>query len=191
MRNVIRVVLIVVALLILFIGTRPGEFHVERSTTIAAPAAAVYSRLDDFHQWAAWSPWDKFDPQMSKVYEGAASGVGASYHWTGNNKVGEGRMTISQSEPPARLVMTVEFFKPWKGNNTTTFSLAPDGANTKLTWAMEGKEDFMGKAMGLFMNMDKMIGPDFERGLANLRTQVEGEAPHAEGGAAAAPPAGK
>jgi len=191
MKNVIRVVLVVVALLILYIGTRPGEFRVERSATIAAPAEAVFARLDDFHQWAAWSPWEKLDPKMSKAYEGATSGVGASYHWTGNDKVGEGRMTISQSEPPSKVVMSVEFLKPWKATNTTTFTLAPDGPNTKVTWAMQGKEDFMGKAMGLFMNMDKMIGPDFELGLANLRAQVEGQAQSPAAAAAAAPPPGK
>jgi len=191
MKNVIRVVLIVVALLILYIGTRPGEFRVERSATIAAPAEAVFARLDDFHQWAAWSPWEKLDPKMSKAYEGAASGVGASYHWTGNDKVGEGRMTISQSEPPSKVVMAVEFLKPWKATNTTTFTLAPEGPNTRVTWAMQGKEDFMGKAMGLFMNMDKMIGPDFEQGLANLRAQVEGGAQSPAADATAAPPAGK
>jgi uncharacterized protein YndB with AHSA1/START domain len=169
MKHVIRIVLIVVALLILYIGTRPGQYRVERSTTIAAPSAAVFAQLDDFRQWAAWSPWDKLDPQMGKVYEGPASGVGASYHWTGNDKVGEGRMTISRSEPPSSLVMTVEFLKPWKATNTTTFTLAADGPNTKVTWAMEGKEDFMGKAMGIFMSMDKMIDGDFDRGLANLR----------------------
>ena len=176
MKNVLRIILVVVALLILFIATRPGQFRVERSTTIAAPGLAVFARLDDFRQWAAWSPWEKLDPQMKKEYEGPAAGVGASYHWTGNDKVGEGRMTISRSEPPTGLVMSVEFLKPWKATNTTTFTLAADGQNTKVTWAMEGKENFMGKAMGIFMNMDKMIGADFERGLANLRALAEGGA---------------
>ena len=176
MRNVIRVVLAIVAVLVIVIGTRPDHFHVERSTTIAAPGAAVFARLDDFHQWAEWSPWEKLDLQMKKTYEGANSGVGAAYHWAGNDKVGEGRMTISQSEPPTSLVMSAEFLKPFKATNQCTFSLAADGANTRVTWAMDGHEDFMGKAMCLIMNPDKMIGPDFERGLANLRALAEREA---------------
>jgi uncharacterized protein YndB with AHSA1/START domain len=177
MRNVLRIVLIVVALLVVFIGTRPNHFHVERSTTIAAPGAAVFARLDDFHQWSDWSPWDKLDLQMKKEYSGAASGVGASYHWVGNDKVGEGHMTISQSQPPSSLAMTVGFLKPFKATNTATFTLAADGPGTRVTWAMDGPENFMGKAMCLFMSPDKMIGPDFERGLANLRALAEREAP--------------
>ncbi len=176
MRNVIRIIVLVIALLVGFIGTRPDHFHVERSATIAAPGAAVFARLDDFHQWAAWSPWDKLDPNMQKTYEGAASGVGAAYHWAGNTKVGEGRMAIAQTQPPSSLVMNIEFLKPFKASNTCTFTLAADGPGTKVTWAMDGKEDFMGKAMGLFMSADKMIGPDFERGLGNLRAVVEREA---------------
>lgn len=189
MRNVIRIVLLVVALLIIFIQRRPDQFHVERSTTIAAPGAAVFARLDDFHQWASWSPWDKLDLNMKKTYEGASSGVGAAYHWAGNDKVGEGRMTISQSQPPASLVMSAEFIKPFKANNTCSFTLAPDGPGTRVIWAMDGRENFMGKAMGLLMSADKMIGPDFERGLANLRALAEREAQQ-PGDSTAAPRAG-
>jgi len=177
MRNVIRVVVLVVALLIAFITSRPDHFRVERSTSIAATGTAVFAHLDNFHRWADWSPWEKLDPQMKRTYEGPESGLGASYAWAGNNKVGEGRMTISQVEAPSHLAMNLEFIKPFKANNTCSFSLAADGANTKVTWVMEGHEDFMGKAMGLFMSADKMVGPDFERGLGNLRTLAEHEAP--------------
>jgi uncharacterized protein YndB with AHSA1/START domain len=187
MRNVLRIVLIVVALLVVVIGTRPDHFHVERSATIAAPATEVFARLNDFHQWSDWSPWDKLDLQMKKDYSGSAAGVGASYHWAGNDKVGEGRMTITQSQPPSNLTMTIEFLKPFKANNTVNFTLAADGPGTRVTWAMDGHENFMGKAMGLFMSADKMIGPDFERGLANLRTLAERGAAAPSASSAASP----
>lgn len=176
MKIVIRVVLLAVVLLIIVIATRPDTFHVERSTSIAAPGATVFARLDDFHQWADWSPWEKLDPQMKRTFEGPASGVGASYAWTGNDKVGEGRMTIAQSQPPSSLVMNLEFLKPFKATNTAIFTLADDGANTRVTWAMDGHQNFVSKAMCLVMSMDKAIGPDFERGLASLRTLAEHDA---------------
>ena len=174
MKNVLRIILLIVVILVAVVSIRPSEFHVERSATINAPADSLVARVADLHRWAEWSPWDKRDPQMKRDYEGAASGVGASYHWAGNDKVGEGRMTVTDVLPGQKVGFKLEFLKPYKATNTSTFTFAPESAATKVTWGIDGHEDFMGKAMGLFMNMDKMIGPDFEEGLANMKKQAEG-----------------
>ena len=181
MKKVLMILLIVVVGLAMFISNRPGQFHVERSTTIEAPAAVLFPRIADLHGWAAWSPWEKRDLQMKKTFSGAEAGVGAVYDWSGNDKVGSGRMTVAELTPDSRIEITVEFFKPFAATSSCIFTLAPEGSGTKVTWAMEGKEDFMGKAMGLFMNMDKMIGGDFEEGLANLKRVAEAGAPSPAG----------
>jgi uncharacterized protein YndB with AHSA1/START domain len=176
--------MLVVLACLLFINTRPDSFHVERSTTIAAPSESVFAKINDFHEWTAWSPWEKLDPALKRTFDGAAAGVGAGYHWVGNDKVGEGHMTIMESEPPRGIKIKLEFLKPFQATNTATFALIPDGPGTRVTWSMDGKNNFMAKAMSVFMNMDKMIGPDFERGLATLKSQAEAGAP-ATGGAPA------
>ena len=156
---------------------------------MSAPAEIVFARIDDFHQWAAWSPWEKLDPQMQKSFGGAASGVGAEYHWIGNDKVGEGRMTITESRPSERVVVRLEFLKPWPSTSTSTFTLAPEGQGTRVTWAMDGRHDFVSKAMCVFVSMDKMVGTDFERGLAVLGTMAAVEAAEsAPADSTAAPP---
>lgn len=176
----IKTILIVIAVLIVgvlaFATTKPDTFSVQRSTTIKAPPDKIFAVVNDFHRWPDWSPWEKLDPQMKRTFEGPASGVGASYAWTGNDKVGEGRMTIAQSQPPSSLMMNLEFLKPFKSTNTATFALADDGANTKVTWSMDGHMNFLAKAMCLVMSMDKAVGPDFERGLASLKTLAEHDA---------------
>jgi uncharacterized protein YndB with AHSA1/START domain len=159
---------LLVAILAAVVATRPSTFRVERSATAAAPPEAVYAQIADFHRWAAWSPWEKLDPGMKKDFAGPAVGQGAGYHWSGNDKVGEGRMTVTAATPGEQVVIQLEFLKPWASTSTTTFRLAPEGAGTRVTWSMEGHHDFMGKAFSLFMDMDKMIGSDFERGLAQL-----------------------
>jgi len=171
-----------------FVATRPGTFHIERSTTVSAPAATIQAEIDDFHRWAAWSPWEGLDPAMKKTIEGPASGVGATYHWVGNDKVGEGRMTVTGLEPAAKVDVRLEFMKPWKATNQTAFLLAPEGEGTRVTWTMDGTNDFMGKAMGVFMNMDKMIGADFEKGLASLKSVAETAAAAAPADSGAATP---
>ena len=173
MRNVVRIILIVVALCLAFIQTRPDHFHVERSATINATGETVFAQINDFHQWPAWSPWGKLDPQMQTTFEGPASGEGAIYHWTGNKDVGEGSMKITESTPSSMVTIDLEFIKPFQASNVTTFALAPEGAGTKVTWAMEGKNNFMFKAMSLLMNMDKQVGGDFERGLTALKGVAE------------------
>jgi uncharacterized protein YndB with AHSA1/START domain len=168
-----------VALVLVFVivvATRPSTFRYERSTTVSAPPDAVYALLNDFHHWGKWSPWEKLDPNLQRTYEGAASGVGAKYAWKGNDKVGEGRMTIEEAKVNESIRIKLEFLKPFEATNTTTFTIAPEGGGVKIVWAMTGNNNFMSKAAGLFMDMDKMIGSDFDRGLAQLKEHAEADA---------------
>lgn len=173
LKKVLIGVAAVLGILLIVIATRPSTFHIERSTTMSAPPESAFAQVNDFRAWSAWSPWDKLDPGMKRTYEGAPSGAGARYGWTGNDKVGEGRMTIEKSERPSLISIKLEFIKPFASTNQTTFSFAPAGGGTKVTWAMDGHNDFMGKAFSLFMDMDKMVGADFERGLAAMKTAAE------------------
>lgn len=168
MKKVLLFLVVVVAVLLVVIQSRPGTFHVERSATIAAPASVVYAQLSNFHAWHDWSPWEKLDPAMKTDFSGPESGVGASYHWVGNDKVGEGRMTIKEAQPDQKVGIALDFIKPFAANNDCSFTLSPEGAGTKVTWAMDGKQTFISKAMCMITPMDKMIGPDFERGLTSL-----------------------
>jgi uncharacterized protein YndB with AHSA1/START domain len=162
------VLLVVLAALATFIATRPGEFRISRSRTLAAPPEVVHAYVNDFNKWPEWSPWEKLDPTMKKQISGPPTGPGSSYHWAGNNKVGEGRMTILDSRPPESVTLRLEFMRPWKAVNTTQFDFARSGPGTSVTWAMTGTHNFMAKAFGMFMNMDKLVGTDFEKGLASL-----------------------
>lgn len=173
-----KILLGLVAIVAAFLGfaaTRPNTFHVERSVPVAATPDAVLNVMGDFHRFPEWSPWQKLDPNMKTTFEGDAGTVGSSYAWTGNSKVGEGKMTITEVQPD-HITMRLEFIKPWQATNTTTYTVAPDGANTKVTWSMDGKNNFMFKVMGIFMNMDKAVGKDFEEGLAALKPVVEAAA---------------
>ena len=160
------------ALLVIVILMQPATFHIERSIDMAAPPEAAFAQVNDFHAWSAWSPWEKLDPSMKRSYDGAPAGVGAKYAWVGNKQVGEGRMTIEQSEP-ARVVIKLEFLKPFAATNTATFTFVKTPEGNKTTWAMDGEKNFVAKAFHLVMNMDKMIGPDFERGLASMKAVAE------------------
>jgi uncharacterized protein YndB with AHSA1/START domain len=150
------------------ISMQPSEFQIERKVVVAARPEVVWPLLTDFHQWERWSPWEKVDPEMTKSYEGAPAGVGAIYAWKGNNKVGEGRMTIASANAPSQIDIKLEFMAPWVATNTTTFTLAAEGESTSVVWNMKGKNDFMGKAMSMTMDMDAMVGAYFEKGLASL-----------------------
>lgn len=165
----------VIGVLAFAISRRPPELRVERSTVVGAPPGAVFEHINDLHAWPEWSPWAKLDPEMQVTYDGAAAGVGAGYAWTGNKKVGEGRMTITESRPDERVALRLEFIKPFKSVSDTAFVLTPQGDGTRVTWTMRSKHDFMSKAMGVFMNMDQLIGKDFEKGLAQMKTVVEAE----------------
>ena len=145
-----------------------NEFEVTRDVTIAAPPAAVFDLLVDFHRWTEWSPWEDLDPNLARTYSGAPSGTGAVYEWVGNRKAGAGRMEITAAEAPSRVEIALQFIKPFKSSSTTTFLLDERGEGTHVTWRMVGPKTFMTRLMGVFMSMDKMVGRDFERGLARL-----------------------
>jgi uncharacterized protein YndB with AHSA1/START domain len=152
---------------------RPNTFRVERRARVNAAPERVYSFLTDFHQWPSWSPWEKLDPAMQRSHSGAERGRGAVYEWEGNKKVGKGRMEILEAVPASRVVIKLDFFVPWEAHNTTEFTLTPVAGGTDVTWAMHGASPFMMKVMGIFMPMDKMVGKDFEAGLANLKRAAE------------------
>ena len=168
--------LVLVALFLIVVALQPSSFRVARSTTIAAPPSVVFAQVNDFHKWEAWNPWDKIDPAMKRTYEGAPSGAGAIYAWVGNSDVGEGKMTITESRPGELVRINMEFFKPMAGTSTTEFTFVPQGGGTLVTWTMFGDNNFVGKAMCLFMNMDTMIGGQFEKGLADMKKAAESAA---------------
>lgn len=163
---------LVVALVVL-IALQPGTFLVSRSTTIAAPPATVFGHVNDFHKWADWSPWAKLDPAMKLFFDGPAAGTGAVYRWSGNSEVGEGQMTIVDSKPGERVEIQLVFIKPIAAVNNTEFIFKPDAGKTVVTWNMSGTNDFMAKAFSLFVSMDKLVGGDFEKGLAQLKSVSE------------------
>lgn len=177
-------ILAVVVGFAIVVATRPAAFKIERSLAVHAPPAVVAAQINDFHNWAPWSPWAKLDPTMKTTYEGPASGVGASYSWSGNSKVGQGKMTIKESTPAATTI-DLQFEAPMKAENTTVFAFQPTADGTNVVWTMTGENNFMGKAFAMVMDMDKMVGGDFERGLGGLKTVAEAEA---QKKAAAAPP---
>lgn len=169
--------LIIIAIVILAVLAmalaRPREFWVVRSADFAASPEAVFGKLNDFKNWKAWSPWEAMDPAMERNYSGAPSGRGAKYAWVGNKKVGQGNMEITRSSPFTSLELNLNFLKPFKASNITEFTLVPKGPITKLIWEMRGPSPFMMKVMGIFMDFDKIVGKDFEQGLANLKAIVE------------------
>ena len=171
-----KILLGLAAIVVVFLITaafQPAEFHIARTATIAAPPAAVFEQINNFQNWDAWSPWARLDPNAKNTFEGPPAGVGAGFAWSGNHEVGEGRMTNTGSKPNELVAMRLEFTKPFAATNTTEFTLKPEGAGTVVTWAMSGRNNFMGKCMGLVMNCDKMVGGQFEKGFANLKTIVE------------------
>ena len=171
--GIVIVVVVLVAVCAVVVVLQPAHYQVERSTAINAPASVVFAQVNDFHKWQAWSPWAKMDPAMKQSYEGSPAGVGAIYTWAGNSEVGEGRMTITDSHPSEHIRIKLEFLKPWAATNATDFTFRPQGNQTAVTWTLSGDNNFMRKAFGLFMNMDKMIGNDFEKGLAQLKSVAE------------------
>jgi uncharacterized protein YndB with AHSA1/START domain len=148
-------------------------YDVERSVTIEAPPARIYDQIANFHNWANWSPWEDRDPELHRTFSGAESGTGAVYGWSGNRKAGQGRMEITDATAPERVEIDLVFEKPWKARNETRFTIAPQGSGSRVTWSMTGKKTLMTKVMGIFKTMDKFLGPDFEKGLAQLKTTTE------------------
>ena len=179
----IGVAILVVALVVL-IATRPSDFRIVRTATMAAPAPVVFEQVNDFQKWAAWSPWEKKDPAIRRTYGGPPEGgVGQTYAWAGNKEVGEGRMTLTESRPSELVRIKLEFFKPVAATHHAEFTFEPKGEQTAVTWSMTGRNNFVGKAFCLFMDMDKMVGGDFEKGLAAMKTVAESQAAPAQAAA--------
>lgn len=159
--------------ILLAAALKPAHFHVERSLTMPSSAEKVFSLVNDFRLWQEWSPWEKLDPNMKRTFEGPPSGTGASYSWSGNEDVGSGRMTIVSSTPPSTIQIRLEFLKPWAATNDVNFTFLAEEAQTKVTWSMSGKVPYSTRIFTLFFNMDKLVGQDFEKGLAQLKARVE------------------
>src|SRR4030088_2306333 len=171
---IIAVVLaIAIAIVLILAATKPDTFSVRRATTVKAPPERIFPLINDFHQWGTWSPYENKDPAMKRSYSGADSGKGAVYAWDGNNNVGSGRMEILDASLPSKIVIKLDFFKPFEGHNTAEFTMLPQGDATNLVWLMHGPAPFMSKLMQVFMNVDNMVGKDFEVGLANLKKLTE------------------
>ena len=171
--SILAVLVVAVVGVLLVASTRPSDFTVQRSASIRAPADRLLPMIADFRQWPAWSPWEKLDPNMKRTYSGAASGVGSVYEWSGSSEVGQGRMEVRDVVPASKVGIQLDFIKPFEGHNVTDFTLVPQGERTEVTWLMHGPAPFVSKLMGLFVDMDKMIGKDFETGLANLKAASE------------------
>lgn len=167
------VIAVLIAGVLILAATKPDTFRVERSAAIKAPPEKVFALINDFKAWAAWSPWEKKDPAMKRTFGATTSGKGATYGWEGNKDVGTGSMTITESAPSTKLALNLDFLKPFEAHNIAEFTLSAQGDTTNVTWAMHGPANFMTKIMHVFMNMDKMVGPDFEAGLANLKAAAE------------------
>ena len=164
---------IAIAIVLILAAAQPATFSVRRATTVEAPAEKIFPLINDFHQWESWSPYENKDPAMKRTYSGAASGRGAVYAWEGNKNVGSGRMEILETSVPSKVVIKLDFITPFEGHNTAEFTMLPQADATNLTWAMHGPTPFMMKMMHVFINMDRMIGKDFEAGLANLKLLTE------------------
>lgn len=160
------------ALVLAVASRRPKTFRIERKAVLRATPEAIMAQLINFQRWQAWSPWEKLDPKMQRTFSGTPIGVGSAYAWQGTGKVGAGRMEIRSVEP-LKVTIQLDFLKPFEAHNSAEFTLTPQSDNTELTWAMHGPQPLIGRAMGLFFNIDKLIGRDFETGLANLKALVE------------------
>ncbi len=166
-------VVVLIAAVLIYAATRPDTFRVQRSTSIKAPPEKIFALINDFHSWGAWSPYEKKDPAMKRTMSDPASGKGAVYEWEGDRNVGKGRMEIAESSPPSRVAIDLAFVRPFEARNIVEFTLAPERDATNVTWAMNGPSPYLSKLMGIFCNMDSMIGKDFEAGLASLKTVAE------------------
>jgi len=173
----IKIVAIVAAILIAGVliaaATRPDTFRVQRAASIKAPPEKIFALINDFKAWATWSPWEKKDPAMKRTYGATTSGKGAAYAWEGNKDVGQGSMEITESSPPSKIAVRLDFLKPFEAHNIVEFTLEAKGDATSVTWAMRGDTPYFAKIIHVFINMDDMVGKDFEAGLANLKAVAE------------------
>lgn len=170
--SIVYFLLAALALLLIYAWFKPAKFRIERSAVINAAPEKVHALIDDFRQWNGWSPWEEMDPHMEKTFSGAATGVGSAYAWKGP-KSGEGNMLMTRSDPQTGISLDLNFTKPMKANNKTDFTLTPADGGTRVNWAMYGEQDFMGRLFTTFMNMDRMVGKDFEKGLAKMKALAE------------------
>lgn len=173
LKKIAIAIVVILALIMGLAATKPDTFTVQRVTTIKAPPEKIMSFISDFHNWPAWSPWEKLDPNMQRTFTGAPNGKGAIYEWHGNSDVGRGRMEIADFSAPSKVNIKLEFIEPVAMTNMTEFVLTPQGENTTVTWNMTGPMPFMAKVMSVFSSMDAMVGRDFEKGLAQLKTAAE------------------
>lgn len=153
-------------------ATKPDQFRIERALAVKAAPEKLYPLIANLHAHLRWSPFEK-DPAMKRSFSGAESGKGATYEWDGNNKVGAGRIVITDTTPPSRVTMSLEMYRPFKANNLVDFTIEPNGDTTKVAWSMQGRQPFMAKLVSVFINCDKMVGKEFEAGLASLKTLAE------------------
>jgi uncharacterized protein YndB with AHSA1/START domain len=165
--------LAVIVVICITASFQPDVMSVSRSATMSAPPEAIFKIVNDFRRWDEWSPWSRLDPAMTKTLEGPPEGVGAVYRWSGNNEVGEGSTTLTESVPNEKVAIKLEFSRPMEGTNEVQFTFAPDGSGTQVTWSMQGPVPFMGKVVSLFIDCEKMCGDEFLKGLANLKDLVE------------------
>jgi uncharacterized protein YndB with AHSA1/START domain len=172
-KSIAITIVVLIAALLAYAATKPDTFRVERSANIKAPPEKVFAYLNNFKQWSAWSPWEKLDPDLKRTMSGPPAGKGSVYEWEGNGKAGKGRMEITESTPASKLVIKLDFLKPFEAHNTAEFSLKPSGDSTQVNWAMFGPNLYIGKVMSVFFSMDSMVGGDFEKGLATLKTEAE------------------
>jgi len=173
LRKVLLAVAAVIVVVLIAAAFQPADFQVSRSALIAAPPAALFPEVNDLTRWKTWSPYEKLDPAMKRTFEGPPAGVGAAYGWAGNSSAGTGKMTITESKPAEKVVIRLDFLKPMEATSYATFAFAPEGTQTRVTWSMAGHNGYLGKLFCMFMNMDKMVGGQFEEGLATLKQQAE------------------
>ena len=173
LNNILIALAVIIIIFVGVVASRPSEFRVSRTAAMSAPPPTVFTEVNDLHKWEAWSPWAKLDPAAKNTFEGPGAGNGAVMRWDGNQNVGAGNMTITESRPSEFIRFKLEFLRPFKGINTAEFTFTPEGSQTVVTWTMTGKNNFMSKAVGLFINCDKMVGGQFEQGLAQMKSVVE------------------
>jgi hypothetical protein len=164
---------VLLAVVLGYAATRPDTFRVQRTTSVQAPPEKIYPLIDDFNKWSKWSPYEKLDPSMKRTLSGTERGKGAVYQWAGNKKAGEGRMEITDTVPSSKVLIKLDFLKPFEGHNTAEFTLDPANGSTKVTWAMYGPVPYMMRVMSMFFSMDQLVGKDFELGLANMKAIAE------------------
>jgi hypothetical protein len=173
LKKILIALAVIVIVFVVIVALQPSDFRVARTAAISVPPPAVFAQVNDFHKWEAWSPWAKLDPAAKNSFEGPSAGIGAIFKWSGNNEVGEGSMTITESRPSDLIKIKLDFTKPFEATNTTEFTFKPEGNQTMVTWSMFGTNNFIAKAFCLFNSMDKMIGGQFEKGLAQMKTVAE------------------